>query len=132
MFRFTFRNEARLDFLKSNGLWRRRSVCSGERVFAGINIRFNYPSMGEKKKFLFVSMDSQDFVSLVGGVIGAIHIPEKWFPGHFDLCFNSHNIMHVLVVLAVYYMHQATIADLIWMASVECGQIPEGHYMEVR
>lgn len=74
----------------------------------------------------------QDFVSLIGGIIGAIHVPEKWFPGQFDLCFNSHNIMHVLVVLAVYYMHHATIADLIWMASVECGQIPDDHYMEVR
>jgi hypothetical protein len=45
-------------------------------------------------------------VSLGGGVIGALHIPEKWFPGAVDRCLNSHNIMHVLVVLAVYSMHQ--------------------------
>ncbi|KAK6626817.1 hypothetical protein RUM44_009294 [Polyplax serrata] len=63
----------------------------------------------------------QDFVSLIGGIIGAINIPERWFPGQFDFCFNSHNIMHVLVVLAVYYMHQATVADLKWMATVNCG-----------
>lgn len=48
----------------------------------------------------------QDAVSLGGGVIGAMHIPEKWFPGTVDRCLNSHNIMHVLVVLAVYSMHQ--------------------------
>lgn len=45
-------------------------------------------------------------MSVVGGVIGAMHIPEKWIPGNFDLYLNSHNIMHVLVVLAVYSMHQ--------------------------
>jgi predicted membrane channel-forming protein YqfA (hemolysin III family) len=45
-------------------------------------------------------------VSAVGGVIGAMHIPEKWFPGSVDYYFNSHNIMHILVVLAVYSMHQ--------------------------
>lgn len=59
-------------------------------------------------------------MSLVGGVVGAIHVPEKWFPGQFDMWLNSHNIMHVLVVLAVYFMHHATIADLTWMASVQC------------
>ena len=48
----------------------------------------------------------QDAVSLGGGVIGALHIPEKWFPGSVDRCLNSHNIMHVLVVLAVYSMPQ--------------------------
>ncbi|XP_059053524.1 progestin and adipoQ receptor family member 4 [Achroia grisella] len=62
----------------------------------------------------------QDAVSLGGGVIGAMHIPEKWFPGTVDRCLNSHNIMHVLVVLAVYSMHQVTTLDLAWMSSVDC------------
>lgn len=43
---------------------------------------------------------------MIGGAIGAMHIPEKWFPGSVDLYLNSHNIMHVLVVIAVYSMHQ--------------------------
>lgn len=38
--------------------------------------------------------------------LGAMHIPEKWFPGCLDFYLNSHNIMHILVVLAVYSMHQ--------------------------
>ncbi|CAB3250422.1 unnamed protein product [Arctia plantaginis] len=63
----------------------------------------------------------QDAVSLGGGVIGAMHIPEKWFPGTVDRCLNSHNIMHVLVVLAVYSMHQVTKRDLEWMSRVDCG-----------
>lgn len=42
---------------------------------------------------------------MFGGAIGAMHIPEKWFPGSLDYYFNSHNIMHILVVVAVYSMH---------------------------
>jgi len=59
-------------------------------------------------------------VSALGGAIGAMHIPEKWFPGTVDMYLNSHNIMHVLVVMAVYSMHQATVRDLLWMANVDC------------
>ncbi|XP_055699938.1 progestin and adipoQ receptor family member 4 [Phlebotomus papatasi] len=62
----------------------------------------------------------QDAVSALGGMIGALHIPEKWFPGSVDLYLNSHNIMHVLVVLAVYSMHQATVSDLDWMSKTKC------------
>lgn len=62
----------------------------------------------------------QDAVSVVGAAIGAMHIPEKWFPGTVDFYLNSHNIMHVLVVAAVYSMHQATVRDLEWMAKVQC------------
>lgn len=46
---------------------------------------------------------------MAGGAIGAMHIPEKWFPGCMDYYLNSHNIMHVLVVLAVYSMHQVSL-----------------------
>lgn len=45
-------------------------------------------------------------MSIVGGAIGAMNIPEKWLPGNVDFFLNSHNIMHVLVVVAVYSMHQ--------------------------
>ncbi|XP_019880547.1 progestin and adipoQ receptor family member 4 [Aethina tumida] len=62
----------------------------------------------------------QDVVSIFGGAIGAMHIPEKWFPGSLDMCWNSHNIMHILVVAAVYSMHIATMKDLTWMSRVNC------------
>lgn len=51
----------------------------------------------------------QDGVSILGGAIGAMRIPEKWFPGVVDFYLNSHNIMHVLVVVAVYSMHKVGI-----------------------
>ncbi|XP_017467614.1 PREDICTED: uncharacterized protein LOC108359998 isoform X2 [Rhagoletis zephyria] len=62
----------------------------------------------------------QDGVSILGGAIGAMRIPEKWFPGVVDFYLNSHNIMHVLVVVAVYSMHKATIKDFEWMSATKC------------
>ncbi|CAD1469349.1 unnamed protein product [Heterotrigona itama] len=57
----------------------------------------------------------QDFIAVVGAIIGALRIPEKWIPGKLDLILNSHNLMHILVVLAVCSMHAATLQDLAWM-----------------
>nr|CAI5853654.1 unnamed protein product [Callosobruchus analis] len=65
----------------------------------------------------------QDVVSITGGAIGALHIPEKWFPGAVDMYLNSHNIMHVMVVAAVYSMHTATMRDLAWMSRVNCNAL---------
>ncbi|CAH1406715.1 unnamed protein product [Nezara viridula] len=62
----------------------------------------------------------QDLISLIGGAIGALNVPERWMPGSLDYCFNSHNIMHVLVVLAVYYMNLSTISDLLWLKNGQC------------
>ncbi|XP_039285477.1 progestin and adipoQ receptor family member 4-like [Nilaparvata lugens] len=62
----------------------------------------------------------QDAFSIVGVCIGALKIPEKWWPGSLDLCFNSHNIMHIIVVMAVYPMHQSTVKDLLWMNRPHC------------
>ena len=64
----------------------------------------------------------QDLIAIIGVYIGAVRIPEKWFPGQLDLVFNSHNIMHVLVVVAQYHMHQAAQMDLVWMSSYACEQ----------
>jgi len=67
----------------------------------------------------------QDLLAILGGYIGAVNIPEKWFPGKVDLVFNSHNIMHVLVVMAVYQMHRAARLDLVWMSSSSsCSGVP--------
>ncbi|CAD6215791.1 GSCOCG00000606001-RA-CDS [Cotesia congregata] len=57
----------------------------------------------------------QDLVAVIGGAIGALRIPEKWLPGQVDFIFNSHNIMHVVVICAVWSMHAATIRDIKWM-----------------
>lgn len=54
-------------------------------------------------------------MAVIGGIIGALRIPEKWLPGQVDFYLNSHNIMHVVVVTAVWSMHAATMQDINWM-----------------
>lgn len=62
----------------------------------------------------------QDAVACFGGIIGAMRIPEKFFPGRFDYFLNSHNIMHVLVVYAVAHMHYAAKLDMVWLNDPQC------------
>lgn len=44
-----------------------------------------------------------------------MRIPEKWFPGVVDFYLNSHNIMHVLVVVAVYSMHKVSPSKIVYL-----------------
>ncbi|KAM3072694.1 hypothetical protein ACMFMF_007028 [Clarireedia jacksonii] len=39
-------------------------------------------------------------LNLVGAFIYALRIPEKWYPNQHDLFGSSHQIFHVMVVLA--------------------------------
>jgi adiponectin receptor len=38
----------------------------------------------------------------IGGILYVVRVPERWFPGKFDICGQSHNWMHFLVVLGAY------------------------------
>lgn len=78
---------------------------------------YTYRREIEKKKSVFFCL--QDLVAVVGGMIGAMRVPEKWMPGQLDMLLNSHNIMHVMVVMAVFSMHTATMQDLAWMNEPE-------------
>ncbi|KAI5287523.1 hypothetical protein KEM54_005925 [Ascosphaera aggregata] len=42
----------------------------------------------------------QGFLYILGAYLYAIRVPEKWYPGRFDLLGSSHQIFHFLVVLA--------------------------------
>jgi len=68
----------------------------------------------------FIHVILQDVIAVVGAFIGATNVPERWFPpGACDLIFNSHHLMHVLVVYAVYHMHTAAVLDLTWMSEIK-------------
>lgn len=42
----------------------------------------------------------------VGFVAYVFRVPERWAPGSFDLVGNSHQVMHVMVVVgAIYHYH---------------------------
>lgn len=61
-----------------------------------------------------------DGLALLGGVINISRVPERWKPGRFDYWFNSHQIMHVLVVVSILYLHWGVVADLQWIANYAC------------
>ena len=46
---------------------------------------------------------------LIGATIYALRIPERWYPGRFDVWLHSHQIFHIAVVLGAYihYKHVA-------------------------
>ncbi|MPC29474.1 Progestin and adipoQ receptor family member 4 [Portunus trituberculatus] len=58
----------------------------------------------------------EDLLAVLGGFVGALRVPEKWVPGRLDLLANSHHIMHVVVVYAVYHLHQGAVLDLVWLS----------------
>jgi predicted membrane channel-forming protein YqfA (hemolysin III family) len=62
-------------------------------------------------------------LSVTGAVVNVLRVPEKWFhckeavekkirkAGPFDYWLNSHQIMHVLVTLAMIQLYMAASAD---------------------
>jgi len=42
----------------------------------------------------------QGALYILGAAIYAARVPEKWYPGKFDIWGSSHQIFHVLVVMA--------------------------------
>lgn len=65
----------------------------------------------------FLTMDA---LAVVGGVINITRIPERFRPGLFDYWCNSHQIMHVLVVGSILYLHWGVLDDLLWINTYHC------------
>ena len=59
----------------------------------------------------------QDLWPLIGAVLSATRIPERYYPGVFDYFFNSHNIMHCFVIFGAIHMHLAFNYDLQWLTN---------------
>ncbi|RWS14955.1 progestin and adipoQ receptor family member 4-like protein [Dinothrombium tinctorium] len=68
--------------------------------------------------------EGSETLPIVGAFISASRIPERWWPGTFDYIFNSHNIMHVFVILGGMHMHYATCSDLMWLHQLERNNNP--------
>lgn len=62
-----------------------------------------------------------------GALIYAMRVPERFFPGTFDLLFSSHQIFHTLVFLAA-FLHYYTVTALgTWRDQCTvCGALPSG------
>ncbi len=66
--------------------------------------------------------------SLLGGAINMLRVPERWFqpddpakPGPLDYWFNSHQIMHVMVALAMLHLHLGATHDYHMVQSIRQG-----------
>lgn len=56
----------------------------------------------------------------LGALVYALRIPEKWKPGKFDIAGNSHQLFHVLVVIAAYTHYRAGLLYLQWRDAKGC------------
>jgi len=61
-----------------------------------------------------------DIIGLVGAMINASQLPEKWYPGKFDFAFNSHQIMHIFAFVALYGVYLAISEDYLDYRDMAC------------
>ena len=61
-----------------------------------------------------------EMTGVFAGVINVSYMPEKWFQGKCDYFLNSHNIMHLFVLIGVVMLHGGTVMDFEWMQDVKC------------
>ena len=61
-----------------------------------------------------------EMIGLFAGLLNLSRLPERYFQGKMDYFFNSHNIMHLFVLLAPALLHRGTVMDFEWMQSAEC------------
>ncbi|XP_076854734.1 progestin and adipoQ receptor family member 4 [Brachyhypopomus gauderio] len=66
---------------------------------------------------LYVTMES---LAVLGGLVNVSRVPERFGPGRFDYWLNSHQIMHVIVVMSILYLHWGTLEDLVWLRGFQC------------
>lgn len=69
-------------------------------VSAGLPVIHYYFFSSDYVSISLTSMLSFGLYYIVGALIYAFRIPEKYFPGKFDIMFHSHQIFHVFVVVA--------------------------------
>ena len=50
----------------------------------------------------------------LGAAIYALRVPERWYPGAFDLWFSSHQLFHLCVVAAALVHYRGVRTLLSW------------------
>lgn len=106
--------------MTAQGPWDRRFAFTATFMVRMSMVLLRSVGKGGGNKDSFTHVILQDLIAVIGAFIGATNIPERWFPpGACDLFFNSHHVMHVLVVYAVYHMHTAAVLDLTWMSEIQ-------------
>ncbi|EDO46359.1 predicted protein [Nematostella vectensis] len=89
-------------------------------LFIGVRLFLRYLGYGCGSDGALPYCVLMDLFACVGGVINIARVPEKWFPGQFDIIGNSHQIMHVLSVISVIFLHLGSSKEFEWMAEYKC------------
>lgn len=63
---------------------------------------------------------SMDMLALLGGLVNISRLPECFSPGRFDYWCNSHQIMHIMVILSIVHLHWGMLEDLTWLKGFHC------------
>uniref|UniRef100_A0A0D9XZR9 Uncharacterized protein n=1 Tax=Leersia perrieri TaxID=77586 RepID=A0A0D9XZR9_9ORYZ len=56
----------------------------------------------------------------IGVVVYTARVPERWFPGKFDLVGHSHQLFHLLVVAGAYAHYLGALEYLKWRDTIKC------------
>ena len=68
----------------------------------------------------FVPLAAACILYMIAGLVFAFRVPERWFPGAFDLAFNSHNILHFLVLIAAWVHWRGCVHAMHYRVSYDC------------
>lgn len=64
---------------------------------------------------------------ILGALFYALRVPERWFPGKCDIWFQSHQIFHVLVLVAAFVHYHGISEMAMYRVTVGECDIPHQH-----
>lgn len=85
------------------------TVFVGSGVFPIVHVNFIMPPSTSAPFAMGLALEI--LLYLIGMLIYIFKVPERWFPGRFDIWFHSHQIWHVFVLMAA-LTHFFTIAGM--------------------
>jgi adiponectin receptor len=56
----------------------------------------------------------------LGAAVYALRVPERWFPGRFDLVGHSHQLFHLFVIAGAYAHYLGGVEYLRWRDAEKC------------
>ena len=97
-------------------------------VLGAVRILFVYPTRFILKSVGYMTgplgttwyMLGIEMTGLCAAIVNLSCVPERYLHGKLDYFFNSHNIMHIFVLLGPVLMHSGTVIDFEWMKNAEC------------
>ncbi|XP_041094707.1 progestin and adipoQ receptor family member 4-like [Polyodon spathula] len=106
--------------VSATSCYRRLQAFAWQALFRFLLFYARWAGLGAGSPTALRHFLTTDLLALLGGLINITRVPERWRPGLFDYWCNSHQIMHVLVVGSILYLHWGVLDDLLWISSYRC------------